>query len=440
MKKFTKGMRRKAKKMREKNELVNPKVLIVALDLAKKNHACWFTNYFRTPLYSMMIPNTREGMVKTIRKAEAIKEEQNLKRVLFVMEPTSYLWMIVANILEGEGYRYRLVQPISIWRERDADDWSFAKSDMRDAELIAKVALKGDLTKTQLEGGIFGELRSCAFLGQKLVTERAAVKDEIRSLLNLIFPNYFDAVKTLTAKVSLAVFKTSTNPNSIRLLAFEEFLERVSQNYDGPRLSKKILKKIWQVALQAEGMSNLEEIADFRLKFAVRKLEFLSTQIDEVEEKLEELLKRSGYREMINSIKGISIALGATLLGFIGDPRKYDASRCLPKLAGTSPRDNSSGEFKGKRTISKRGRSGLRVAAFEAAYSLVRHNPEFKARYRYLQKRENNPLTKKQALVAVANKLLRTLHVMLSKRIPYSPAIATGFELIPDGELTCLAT
>jgi mRNA-degrading endonuclease HigB of HigAB toxin-antitoxin module len=54
----------------------------------------------------------------------------------------------------------------------------------------------------------------------------------------------------------------------------------------------------------------------------------------------------------------------------------------------------------------------LRFLAQQAAVCVVRHNADFRARFLALTKRQNRPLETKQAYVAVANKLLRTLWVL----------------------------
>jgi hypothetical protein len=68
----------------------------------------------------------------------------------------------------------------------------------------------------------------------------------------------------------------------------------------------------------------------------------------------------------------------------------------------------------------------LRTICYRTATSLARNNAEFAARLDYLMNRRENPLARRQAYIALANKMLRTLHVMWTTGKPYEPAIATG--------------
>jgi hypothetical protein len=65
--------------------------------------------------------------------------------------------------------------------------------------------------------------------------------------------------------------------------------------------------------------------------------------------------------------------------------RKIEASaRDLVKHAGLCPRDNESGHFSGTSTTSRRGRPGLRLAAWRAVGAALLHNPVLAARHAHL--------------------------------------------------------
>ena len=98
----------------------------------------------------------------------------------------------------------------------------------------------------------------------------------------------------------------------------------------------------------------------------------------------------------------------------------------MVKHAGLCPRDNASGAFAGKTTISGRGRPLLRLAAWRAVWGALPHNPVFAARYRHLTSRQHNRLSDGQARTAVAAALLRQLWVVCVNRIPWEPTVASG--------------
>ena len=107
------------------------------------------------------------------------------------------------------------------------------------------------------------------------------------------------------------------------------------------------------------------------------------------------------------AIKGIGVITVAGFLAEVGDVRRFESPRQIQKLAGLSLRENSSGKHKGQTTISKRGRSKLRAVLFNAAIPLIAKNPEFKSLHEYYTTRANNPLKKKQSVIAISCKLMR---------------------------------
>ena len=103
----------------------------------------------------------------------------------------------------------------------------------------------------------------------------------------------------------------------------------------------------------------------------------------------------------------------------VGDITRFDSTKELQKLAGLELVADSSGKHNGKTKISKRGRKRLRYLLFEAAISVVGKNEEFKEIHRHYTTREKHPLKKMQSLIAVACKLIRVFHVILTKGVSY---------------------
>ncbi len=95
--------------------------------------------------------------------------------------------------------------------------------------------------------------------------------------------------------------------------------------------------------------------------------------------------------------------------------RRFSSPRQLQKLVGLALVDNSSGKYKGKTKISKRGRKRLRHLLFEAALFLVGKNEAFKSLHQHYLTRVHNPLKKRQSLMEIACKVIRIFFVILRK-------------------------
>ncbi len=133
-----------------------------------------------------------------------------------------------------------------------------------------------------------------------------------------------------------------------------------------------------------------------------------------------------GLAEPLASIDGLSGVAAAQILAEAGDPARFASARALVKHAGLNPAENTSAEFRGQTRISKRGRPGLRTAAWRATWTMLHHNPVLAARFAHLTTRDKDRLTKGQAHVACAAALLRWIHAVATTGQRWDPRIANG--------------
>ena len=95
----------------------------------------------------------------------------------------------------------------------------------------------------------------------------------------------------------------------------------------------------------------------------------------DVEARILTVTDELGLTSLLGSIPGISALGGALILAETGDLSRFTSARALVKHAGLRPRANESGRSAGTTTISGKGRPGLRLAAWRAVFSALRHNP-----------------------------------------------------------------
>ena len=184
-----------------------------------------------------------------------------------------------------------------------------------------------------------------------------------------------------------------------------------------------------RLASAAVGVEPLPETAAaiLRCRLAAWRIRGAEEATEELEAVMGGLFEATGLGWMRGQIRGLGDPVLVSLLGLAGDPRRFDDAGCLVKLAGSNPTERSSGERQAAGGIHRRGRPTLRHVAVGASVTLVRHNPDFRARFLALTAEGRpNRLTPKQAFVAVANKLLRTLWAMAVTGLAYRSEIARG--------------
>ncbi len=189
------------------------------------------------------------------------------------------------------------------------------------------------------------------------------------------------------------------------------------------------IKKVRLLIAAAEasvGVGYGMEAAKMRLCWLLDELELIEKQLAEAERAMEKALHKTGYADLILSIKGIGVVTAASFLGEVGDPLRFRNARQIANYAGYNLVEDSSGKNKSGTCISKRGRKQLRNVLYQMAFTMVGKNAEMKELYRYLTTRQANPLKKKQALVVVSKKIITVIYSLLKKRETCRPELMLG--------------
>jgi len=341
------------------------------------------------------------------------------------MEPTSHFWKLVALALEEAEIGYVLVQSFVVAKSRELDNLTRDKTDARDAGMIADLAAELRFTETRLPEGPWAELDLLAEARDGRVVERGATLQEQRALLELVWPELLRACPDLSGTHLQALLRTGLTPQQVGAMPEASFLGLLRGHHPRRFLAWMGLR----LRAASHGVEPTPETAGatLRWRLAAERVAAAEAALATLDARMAELLDLTGYGWLRGQVRGLGDVSLTNLLALAGDPARFDDGRCLVKLAGTNPTERSSGERSAPGGIHRRGRPTLRVVAYQAAISLVRHNSDFHDRYLALtEERRPKRLAKKQAYVALANKLLRTLWALAVSGVPYRSEIARG--------------
>jgi len=131
-------------------------------------------------------------------------------------------------------------------------------------------------------------------------------------------------------------------------------------------------------------------------------------------------LPEAPYLLSVKSLKAVSAAI---FMAEVGDPKRYQAAAQWVKLAGIQPAPNTSGKKQRSRTPrSHQGRTRLRTMLYFTCLRMLQQDNHFAQINSHLQRRQNNPLTKMQALGVLMNKLLHILWALIHNQTFYNPS------------------
>jgi len=151
------------------------------------------------------------------------------------------------------------------------------------------------------------------------------------------------------------------------------------------------------------------------------QLGFLLKQINKLEQCLEALFKQAAQKEIsdLMSIPGIGKKTAILMLVVTNMFRDFESPRQVIAYVGLAPVERRSGSsIRGRSYISKMGNPVLRNHLFLCSFTASQYNPQCKALYERITAKGTS---KKSALVAVCNTLLRQSFGIIKSGIPYDP-------------------
>ena len=393
---------------------------IVGIDIAKNVHwAGIILPNGKEIKKSFSFNNNKKGFESLVETVKNVLTMLNFKKAIIGMEPTGHYWKSCARYLQKIDWIHVVtVNPKKVKDSKELDDNCQTKNDKKDCMTIARLIKDARFFEPYLPEGIWADLRNLSNTRAELVRKQNAVKCRLVAIIDEYFPEYAKVFKNVLSRTSEEILKECPFPEDIKSIGKEELLKHIKKTVKRG-YSKKQVETIYELANESIGTMEGTEGAKFQLNMYIEEAKLLEKQIKMTEQELESQLKETGFYESLTSIQGIGIVSAATFVGEVGDINRFDSYEQIRRYAGLNLVENSSGNHKGKTTISKRGRSLLRSILYRMAFTMVSKNKEIKELYKYLTTRKENQLKKKQAIVAIIGKILQIIYAVVTKNEEY---------------------
>jgi len=400
---------------------INDETLIVGVDIAKEKHVARAQD-FRGIEYgkTLNFSNDNRGFNELYDWFSKLCAEHAKTNIIVGMEPTGHYWFCLAKFLRQKGIKIAVVNPMHVKKSKELDDNSPTKNDPKDARVIAQLVKDGRFAEPNMPQGIYADLRTAMNLRDMLIKEITSVKARVSRWLDIYFPEFEDVFSSWEGKAALLTLKRLSTPSKISQINAEDILilwKTEVQRAVGIKRARLLVDK----ANISIGLTEGIEMAEYELKYLLDKYDALKLKLEDLMVKVEAILSEIPEANEMMLIPGLGLVTVAGFLSEVCELAQYAHPRQIQKLAGLTLKEHSSGKHKGQTTITKRGRRKLRALLFKAIMPMVAKNAEFKALHQYYTTRTNNPLKKKQSLIALCCKLIRVLYAIGTKGVAYNP-------------------
>lgn len=262
-----------------------------------------------------------------------------------------------------------------------SEAWKFKhlkrKTDKDDALRLAQLQLLGELPTVTLPPTAVRQWRSLIATRQNLVGRRVAVQNRIRALF-------------------------------------------VAQGLPAPRGARAwSATGLAGIALQAKTLDACgpDELWRGLLALALVEYRHVLELIAQAEARLDALGKESAEVKLLQTAPGLGPRTAEAVAAYVHDAGRFKKGKQVSAYSGLVPRQHQSGEMDRRGRITKRGPALLRKLLVECAWCMIRYNAW--ARSFYLRLTGGGQRRKKQAIVALARKILVRSWAMLRDRQPW---------------------
>jgi transposase len=185
------------------------------------------------------------------------------------------------------------------------------------------------------------------------------------------------------------------------------------------RLLDSFLKKRTVTKNKLHGEETLGVPSKYVYRSLKRNLKHLDKEVEGIESRLLELVKKEQQKQLtlLKSIPGIGVKTALFLIVVTDGFTKFENASQLCSYVGITPTIRVSGSsVRGRSRISKVGNRKLRNLLFLCAFSACKHNKACREIYERIT---NKAKSKKLALIAVSNKLLKQAFAIAKSGRPY---------------------
>lgn len=185
------------------------------------------------------------------------------------------------------------------------------------------------------------------------------------------------------------------------------------------RLLDSYIKRQTATKNKIHGEETLGVPSKFVYQSLQRDLRHLKKEIKLLEEKLLEMVKKEDQKSLtlLKSIPGMGVKTAMFLLVATEGFSKFETASQLCSFVGITPTIRESGSsVRGRSRISKIGNKKLRNLLFMCSFSAYKHNKACKALFDRIVAKGKS---KKLALIAVCNKLLKQAFAIVKRGLPY---------------------
>ena len=392
-------------RVNEKIERITPDTLICGIDIGKTKCCARFCDYRGLEVYHKVWFDRTEDLDVIGCHITAAMHLENKTDVIIAFEPTGHYWLNIDKYFKDCGQETVLMPTYTVKQEKGVHDQDPTKSDPKDAILIARLTSEGKYVKPIERNELYQNIYSGYQIYNYIQKEINRVRNKMHTWNDKYFPEV-EKVYGIDSVGIKPIYDRQLLPNEIKDMTLEKLTEIMTE--ENSRANKKSIMKLKELCEKSNGI-NSDAFTKKEIKRLYERFQELLQEKEEYEKELIELASQIDYVEKAVEISGIGYISMIGIIAETGDLKNYEHAKQVLRMSGLSLKENSSGQKKGKKHISKRGRAKLRRNLKQIGITLVGKNNFFLQLHNYYITEREHPLSKLISINAIIRKFMYIL-------------------------------
>ena len=363
-------------------------------------------------IHGYTMPNDTIGFTRLLDDLKTVQKPE------IIFEATGVYSRRLQAFLEENGYAYTQLNPLEA--KKQLDSLRVRKTDKIDAETLAISQFVLNRKPTYIQEEVYQELRDLSRFYQNLTEDIVRTKNRLHKVLQVTFPEMENILSTPTREQYWNLVMTFPYKDFVLELSKDEPLEGIRQS-TSKRISNKrvayLAQKLAALANQSycavkKNSPILEEV-----RYYAKELLRLSEQRQAVLEQMVELAQPLPEYEILLSIPGIAETTATSMIGELGDIRRFQSANQINAFIGIDLRHYESGNFLVKEHITKRGNPYARKILFKCIHNIAaasHTNPCHIEDFYGKRKRQSQTTSTKPHTIASIHRLIRTMYYLIT--------------------------
>ena len=343
-----------------------------------------------------------------------------------IFEATGVYSRRLQAFLEEYSYAYTRLNPLEA--KKQLDSLRVRKTDKIDAEKLAKSQLVHNRKPTYVQEEVYQHLRDLSRFYQNMTEDLVRTKNRLHKVLQVTFPELETLLSTPTGEQYWNLVMAFPCKEFVLSLSQSNLCEIVRQS-TSKRLSDKrviyLVEKLISLAKQSYSAVTKTSPMIEEVRYYAKELLRLSEHRQAILDKMVALAQPLPEYEILRSIPGIAETTATSIIGELGDIRRFQSANQINAFIGIDLRHYESGNYLAQEHITKRGNPYARKILFKCIHNIVsasHTNPCHIADFYEKRKRQSQTTSTKPHTIASIHRLIRTMYYLITHNKLYDYA------------------